>query len=284
MSRRPPQTSHRPSGKTYGKEQPRSQGRPTTGGRGTPSESVSIPKSWRIVVGHHAIKEAFQVLPKATKELWLKTGFESSLELREFEKIAREKNIKIQIKSEVSLDRLCSTHQGAALLKEGQPRWDDSVVKEFSTFLLLDGIEDPHNLGAILRTSWLMKVDGIFIPENRAVQLTPTVHKVACGGAEHVPVESCVNFSQSVEKLKEQGFWIFGLSHKATKTVFDFKIPEKIVWAIGAEDKGLRSTTERLCDELVSIPQSSNAASYNASVATAIALTETFRQHRLSRK
>ena len=248
------------------------------------SDSSSIPKSWRAVVGHHAIKEAFQVFPKTTRELWLKKGFESSLELQAFEKTALDLKIKIQIKSEATLDRLCSTHQGAALLKEGQPQWDDSVVKDHSTFLILDGIEDPHNLGAILRTSWLMNVDGIFIPENRAVQLTSTVHKVACGGAEHVPVTSCVNFSPSVEKLKEQGFWIFGLSHKAEKTVFDFKLPEKIVWAIGAEDKGLRSTTERLCDELVSIPQASNAASYNASVAAAIALTETFRQHQLSMK
>lgn len=247
-------------------------------------KGLSIPKTWRAVVGHHAIKEAFQIRPKTIRELWLKNGFETSLELREFEEIARAKNIKIQIKSEGVLDNLCSTHQGAALLKEGQPEWDDSLVKKNSTFLILDGIEDPHNLGAILRTSWLMNVDGIFIPENRAAHLTPTVHKVACGGAEHVPVECCVNFSVPIEKLKQQGFWIFGLSHKAEKTIFDFKLPEKIVWAIGAEDKGLRSTTERLCDELVSIPQVSNAASYNASVATAIALTETFRQHRLSQK
>ncbi len=292
MARRPPAKDSRSSDFKKDRAPAKVQARPPSRpphrsagpARAPQSDKTSIPKSWRIVVGHHALREAFKVFPKTNRELWLKTGFETSPELREFEEMAQKAKIKIQIKSEATLDRFCSTHQGAALLKEGQPQWDDSVVKDFSTFLVLDGIEDPHNLGAILRTSWLMQVDGIFIPENRAVQLTPTVHKVACGGAEHVPVQTCVNFAPTTEKLKEQGFWIFGLSHKAEKTIFDFKLPEKIVWAIGAEDKGLRSTTERLCDELVSIPQISNAASYNASVATAIALSETFRQHRLSQK
>ena len=292
MARRPPANNQRSSefkkDRDPAKAQARPQARPPSRFSGSvrapQSDKSAIPKAWRIVVGHHAIREAFHILPKTNRELWLKIGFESSPELREFEEIAQKAKIKVQIKSEGTLDRFCSTHQGAALLKEGQPQWDDSIAKDFSTCLILDGIEDPHNLGAIVRTSWLMKVDGIFIPENRAVQLTPTVHKVACGGVEHVPVQTCVNFAPTIQKLKEQGFWIFGLSHKAEKTIFDFKLPEKIVWAIGAEDKGLRSTTERLCDELVSIPQVSNAASYNASVATAIALTETFRQHRLSQK
>lgn len=229
-------------------------------------------------MGHHAIKEAFNVSPKGLRELWLKQGWESSQELRDYEKIAREKQIKIHVKSPSFLDRLCASHQGAAVLKEGQPQWQEST-KNISTVLMLDGIEDPHNLGAILRTSWLMSVDGILIPEERAVGLTPTAHKVACGGVEHVPVESHVNFSVPIESLKEKGFWVFGLSHKAKKSVFEMKIPEKIVWAIGAEDKGLRITTERLCDELVSIPQATNAASYNASVAAAMALAETYRQH-----
>lgn len=248
-----------------------------------PADFVSIPKSWRIIVGHHAIKEGFLVQPKGLRELWLKNGWESVQELREFEKLAREKGVKVHLKTPTFLDRICASHQGAALLKEGRPHLEEPS-QEVSTMLMLDGIEDPHNLGAILRTSWLMKVEGILIPEERAVGLTPTVHKVACGGVEHVPVEDHVNFSVPVEKLKEKGYWVFGLSHKAKKTIFDLKIPEKVVWAIGSEDKGLRITTERLCDELVSIPQATNAASYNASVAAAIAMTETYRQHLPSRK
>ena len=144
---------------------------------------------------------------------------------------------------------------------------------------MLDGIEDPHNLGAILRTSWLTGVHGVLIPEDRAVGLTPTVHKVACGGVEHVPVEETTNFSNYAEDLKKKGYWIYGLSPRGKKSIFELDLPEKVVWAIGAEDKGMRVTTERLCDELVFIPQSSASASYNASVATAMALTETLRQH-----
>ena len=157
MSRRPPPASprsqdFRKNDRAAGKSPTKMSSRPPRFSAATRapqvprkgnSESTSIPKSWRTVVGHHAIKEAFQVLPKTIRELWLKAGFESSLELQAFEKTALDLKIKIQIKSEATLDRLCSTHQGAALLKEGQPKGDDSVVKDHSTFLILDGIEDP---------------------------------------------------------------------------------------------------------------------------------------------
>ena len=144
--------------------------------------------------------------------------------------------------------------------------------------IALDGVEDTHNLGAILRTSWLMGVNGMIIPEDRAVGLTAAVHKVACGGVEHVPILRTNQFTQPFEQLKKDGFWVFGLSHKAERSIYDAKIPEKVIWVLGAEDKGLRSPTEKICDELFSIPQSSPAASYNVSVSAALALAETKRQ------
>lgn len=239
-----------------------------------------IPKNWRIVAGTHAIAEVLKIRPRQVKSLWLRQGWESSNELREFEKLAQAQRITLEVKPESLLERFCGSHQGAIALVDGAPRLDFGGLESFdhSIVLMLDGLEDPHNLGAIVRTSWLVGAHGIFIPEDRAVGLTATAHKVACGGAEHVPVESVVNFSSPVEQLKQQGYWVFGLSHKAKKSLFDLQLPEKIVWAVGSEDKGLRVTTERLCDELVSIPQLSAAASYNASVATAMALTETLRQ------
>lgn len=241
-----------------------------------------IPKSWRAVTGTHAIREAFAVRPTQIKALWLRQGWESSEDLRDFEELAGKFRLKPDLKPVAVLDRLCSTHQGAIAYVAERPSLDLEGLANFKTsvILALDGLEDPHNLGAILRTAWLTGAHGLLIPEDRAVGLTPTVHKVACGGAEHVPVEEANQFTPTVERLKEQGYWVFGLSHKAKKTLFDLKLPEKVVWAIGAEDRGLRGSTERLCDELVSIPQLSDAASYNASVATAMALTETLRQHR----
>lgn len=247
-----------------------------------PRREPEIPKSWRWVAGRHAIDEALRVRPRDSQLLWLRQGWESSQELREVEERARKTKIKIEVKPPSVLDRFCGTHQGALLAVSSRPLLDFEGLKNFevSTLLALDGLEDPHNLGAILRTAWLSGVHGLMIPEDRAVGLTATVHKVACGGVEHVPVLEANQFAPSIERLKEQGYWVFGLSHKAKNSLFEMKLPEKIVWAIGAEDKGLRTSTERLCDELVSIPQIDAAASYNASVATAMALTETVRQHR----
>lgn len=270
------------SGRTPQAENPSSGRSSAFAGRsgGAPKED-SVPRSWRAIIGHHAIREALQCHPHMAKVLWIKTGFESSQDLRDIYETAQHHEIKTEVLADTRFDRFGTSHQGAALYLDGGPKFDIEGLRNFTEakVVVLDGIEDPHNLGAILRTSWLLDVQGILIPQDRAVGLTPTVHKVACGGAEHVPVLETSNFANPIQELKDQGFWVFGLSHKAKKTVFDMTLPEKVVWVVGAEDKGLRVNTERLCDELVSIPQVSAGASYNASVAAAIALSETARQH-----
>ncbi|MGZ3769369.1 MAG: TrmH family RNA methyltransferase [Bdellovibrio sp.] len=248
--------------------------------QGSRSEN-QIPREWRIVIGTHAINEVLKVRPHQVKGLWIRQGWENSGDLRDLYELAQDKKIKVEIKPENVIEKFGSSVQGAAIFVFGEPELDMDALDNFdkSIVLMLDGIEDPHNLGAIVRTSWLIGVNGILIPEDRAVGLTPTVHKVACGGVEHVPVEETTNFSKYAEELKKKGYWIFGLSPNGKRSIFELDLPDKVVWAVGAEDKGLRVTTERLCDELVFIPQASSSASYNASVATAMALTETLRQH-----
>nr|WP_295905668.1 RNA methyltransferase [uncultured Bdellovibrio sp.] len=270
-SQRPPQGG-RPSGG----------GRPQQG-RGAPSQRSEnqIPREWRIVIGTHAINEVLKVRPQEVKGMWIRQGWESSNDLREMHELALENRVKVDIKPETVIEKFGSSQQGAAIFVDGAPTLDMQGLENFekSIVLMLDGIEDPHNLGAIVRTSWLAGAQGVLIPEDRAVGLTPTVHKVACGGVEHVPVEETTNFAKYAEELKKQGYWIFGLSPRGKRSIFELDLPDKVVWAVGSEDKGLRVTTERLCDELVFIPQASSSASYNASVATAMALTETLRQH-----
>lgn len=241
----------------------------------------AIPRDWRIVIGTHAINEVLKVRPQQVKSLWMRQGWESSQDLRDIYDLAEKKRLNIEIKPATAIERFGSSEQGAAIFVVGAPELDFTGLEAYekSSLLILDGIEDPHNLGAIVRTSWLANVQGVMIPEDRAVGLTPTVHKVACGGVEHVPVLATTNFSNPAEELKKQGYWIFGLSPRGRRSIFELDLPDKVIWAIGAEDKGLRVTTERLCDELVFIPQTSSSASYNASVATAMALTETLRQH-----
>jgi 23S rRNA (guanosine2251-2'-O)-methyltransferase len=255
----------------------RSSSRPSN--RSSESKKPDL-KNTRVVIGDHAIQEVLKTHRSLIQNVWLQKGFESSEELRELEKECRSHRIPMEIRSKEQLTKDFPSHQGAVLIVEGRPHldWTALAEKRESIVLFLDGIEDPHNLGAILRTAWLMGVDALFIPQDRSVHLTATVHKVACGGVEHVPVEIVPSFQAAIEKLKEYGYWVFGLSHKASKVLYNFKFPEKVVWMVGAEDKGLRSTSERLCDEMAKLPQVSAEASYNASVAAALALSETSRQ------
>jgi 23S rRNA (guanosine2251-2'-O)-methyltransferase len=243
--------------------------------------SAGIPKAWRMIAGTHAIKECIQMRPESIKHAIFDRNYGSQPELREIYDLLKYKNVASEERSSNELEKICYSHQGCVIYSSFVPTFDPHQEEPFddhSLIVALDGVEDPHNLGAVLRTSWLMAASGLIIPSDRAVGLTATVHKVACGGVEHVPVVVTQNFSEAFKPLKEAGFWVFGLSHKAKKTIYDLKMPEKVVWVLGAEDKGLRSTTEKACDELVSLPQVSADASYNVSVAAAMALAETKRQ------
>lgn len=244
------------------------------------------PVKSRVVVGIHSVTEAIKVRPKKIETIWLKQDWESSAELRLIEELIKEKRIPMEVKSQQSLDKWSSGHQGIAAFVTEQPEFDWKNIEQStqSVIVALDGLEDPHNLGAILRTSWLLGVKGILHTLERSVGLTPTVNKIACGGVEHVPLEGVHNFSNHIERLKKDGFWVYGLSAAGKSTIYDLELPDKVVWVIGSEGKGIRKTTERLCDELVSIPQIDSAASFNASVAAGITLGETFRQLQKQKK
>lgn len=195
-------------------------------------------------------------------------------ELGDAVKFCQKNKIPLKSKGKKFFASLADGHQGFAASLSDRPRWDDAMAdKEQSLVVFLDGITDPHNLGAILRTSWLLGVDGIFIPKNRSVDLTPVVCKVASGGAEHVAVESC-HFQSQLAWFKEHGYWVYGLSEKGSALLPQQEPAGKIVLIVGAEDKGLRSSTENFCDQLVRIPQVASGSSYNASVAFAICAYE----------
>ncbi len=259
-----------------GKTHSRPPVRPQQGGGKVPA----FPKHWRQVAGNHAIMELIAVRAKSIKHLLIQKNWETSADLRILMELVKNARLTVEEKSDAEIQKICPSHQGAVAFSDHtlEFNYTNAGWRKHSLVLALDGVEDPHNLGAIMRTSWLMGVDGIITPTDRAVGLTATVHKVACGGVEHVPMAQTNNFTDPFKKLKEDGFWVFGMSHKATKTIYDLKIPERVVWVMGAEDKGIRVPTERACDELVSIPQLAANASYNVSVATALALAETKRQ------
>ncbi len=236
--------------------------------------------SARWVVGIHSCTEALKVRPKGVREIWLRSDWTSSQALRELQAVASDSRIAIREKTPGQLDAVGSGHQGVAVAMNQSPQvdWEKLKLAETSLVLILDGIEDPHNLGAMLRTAWLAGADAIFTPTDRAVGLTPAVCKVASGGAEHVPVEAETNIGTLISKLKETGFWVYGLSEAGRNRPWDLKLAGKIAWVIGSEAGGIRTATERACDELVRLPQASTGSSYNASIACAMALSETCRQ------
>lgn len=141
-----------------------------------------------------------------------------------------------------------------------------------------DGITDPHNLGAIIRSAEAMGAQGVVIPQRRAVGVTSAVAKVAAGALESIPVSRVVNLKRALEVLKEAGFWIYGLSSDGSQSLHQAKFDRPTVLVVGAEGTGLSLTVQQCCDVLVSIPLSGSTPSLNASVATGMALYEVYRQ------
>ncbi len=236
----------------------------------------------RLVIGLHAGREAIRVRPQAIQKIWLRSDWSSVPALRALVEEIRSRRIPIHEKPKGLLDTYGSGHQGLAVEVSESPElnWEQLEAKTHSTLLVLDGLEDPQNLGSILRTAWLMAVDGIFIPQDRAVGLTPVVCKVASGGVEHVPVEATSDFASLFERLKKMGYWIFGLDERGESDLYQMNLPEKVVWVVGAEGEGLRRGTAKKCDQLVKIPQVPGGSSYNAAIACALCVGETFRQRR----
>lgn len=269
-----------------GKRPPQKTGAPRPGQKANPQklqlarEDRRPRDTARWVIGIHSCEETMKIRPKHIREIWLRENHHDSQQLREIFEKAQALRLTIVVKAPGVLDKLGSGHQGVALAVTQSPaiKWEQLKNKEKAILILLDGIEDPHNLGSILRTAWLTGVSGIIIPADRAVGLTPTVCKIASGGAEHVPVESVANLASQLQDLKEFGFWSYGLSEKGSRVPWDFQLDGKIAWVVGNEGSGLRVPTERACDELVRIPQVESGSSYNASIALSMVLMESVRQ------
>lgn len=235
----------------------------------------------RLSLGIHSVREALKVRPHAVKRLGLRDDFMRAPQLKELADLAEASRIEVKSLTAIELDAIGTGHQGAAAVLTETPRFDISDIKDLDPCVIVacDGLEDPTNLGAILRSAWLLGAKGILIPQDRSVSLTTAAAKVASGGAEHVPVEVCSNLPRELELLREAGFWIFGLAEKGAKLPWEFKLPSKIVWVIGSESSGLRVTVERACDELVKLPQVPGGSSFNAAVSASMALYESARQH-----
>jgi 23S rRNA (guanosine2251-2'-O)-methyltransferase len=199
------------------------------------------------------------------------------------------RRMKIQVKflERTELDRMAGTaaHQGVVAVTSAKQysELEDIVGAkrgEYSLVVVLDGVEDPHNLGAILRTADAAGADGIVIPDRRAASVTGTVTKVSAGASEHLPIAKVTNIARSIEELKDRNIWTVGLAEEGKQTYDSLDYNMDCALVLGAEGKGLHDLVKRKCDFLVSIPMLGKVPSLNVSVAAAVVLYEIVRQRR----
>jgi len=202
-------------------------------------------------------------------------------------KLAAEKDVAVRSRDKRDISRLCGTdhHQGVALRLEGFPYAElEDILAAWRTsggsglVLVLDGVQDPHNLGALIRSAACAGANGVIIPRDRATRVTTTVEKCAAGAAEKIPVAQVTNLVQALDELKEAGFWVYGAVGEASEPVYRQDLTGHVALVIGSEGEGLRPLVRKACDHLVSIPLQGGVSSLNASVAGGVLLFESVRQ------
>jgi 23S rRNA (guanosine2251-2'-O)-methyltransferase len=203
--------------------------------------------------------------------------------------LAKSRGVPVRFEDRQQVDRLAGTreHQGIAALAAAKPAIElEDLLRSNSgkaVLVLLDGIEDPHNLGAIVRTSLAAGATGVVIPERRAVGLTDTVERASAGALAHLSVARVKNLVRAMEEMKEAGYWLVGLDERAEKNYTDVDLKGSVGIVLGGEGEGLHELTRKRCDFLVSIPTTGPVRSLNVSVAAGVILFEVVRQRRNQR-
>ena len=226
-----------------------------------------------VLSGIHPVVEALRAGRSLDRVLVAKGA--AGPRIQEVIDLARRAAVPVRFEPRAALDRLATSaaHQGVlALGAATQYAGLDEIAAGAKLLVILDGVEDPHNLGAIVRSAHAAGADGIVIPERRAAGLTDTVAKAAAGALEHLPVIRVTNVNRTLESLKKLGYWIYGLDERGSELYQQVKwaIPTALVF--GAEGHGLHEQVKKKCDVLVRIPMSGQIASLNVSVAAGIVL------------
>jgi 23S rRNA (guanosine2251-2'-O)-methyltransferase len=229
----------------------------------------------RFSIGIHPVREALRANRPLDKVLIAKGT--SGPRIQEIVDLCRERSIPVRFESRDALDRVSkgTSHQGVIAFGAAHEYAElESVLDGAQLFVILDGVEDPHNLGAIIRTAHAAGADAVIVPERRAAPLTETVDKAAAGALEYLPVVRVTNVTQTIERLKQQKFWTYGLDERGTELYdrIDYATPTAII--LGAEGKGLHQNVQKHCDVLVRIPMAGAVSSLNISVAAGVVLFE----------
>jgi 23S rRNA (guanosine2251-2'-O)-methyltransferase len=227
--------------------------------------------------------------PQRVSELHVQRGRLDD-RLQKIHKLAEQHGVALQWATVKQLDgKAEGRHQGVMALCSPGETYDESFLLKLAEekgrdalFLMLDGVTDPHNLGACLRAADGAGVQAVIVPKDNSVGLTPVVSKVACGAAETMPLVMVTNLTRTLEKLQQQGAWVVGTTGEAEELIYDIDLTGPMVLVMGAEGPGMRQLTQKQCDFLAKLPMEGEVSSLNVSVATGICLYEVVRQRRSS--
>ena len=238
----------------------------------------------QIIFGFHAVGARLRTRPESVREIYVdaKRDDKRMLALQEN---AKARELRVMAVDGKRLDGMCGTtrHQGVVAMVEAMqlPQFVDDVLEPLTEpplLLILDGVTDPHNLGACLRVADAAGVHAVIAPKDRSVGLTATAMKVASGAAESVPYITVTNLARTLRELKDRNIWIVGADEGGSVSLFDAKFNGALWWVLGAEGEGLRRLTRENCDLIVNIPMFGAVESLNVSVASGVCLFEARRQ------
>lgn len=282
-----------PSRHSGGHDRRRSAAKHSSGGRlSRPATAPQLPNGLEPVYGVHSVETLLSRDAAASKvhTLWVQQGdAERRLEMLAVQ--ARAAGVMVEFMTREQLDAAAGggNHQGVmALCRPLEPASEQTLWWQLDSwqaerpplFLVLDGVTDPHNLGACLRNADAAGAHGIIVPKDRSASLNATVRKVACGAAEAVPVYQVTNLARTLSTLQEKGVWVLGMAGEADDMLYDIDLSVPCALVMGAEGKGMRRLTRERCDQWGKLPMAGEVSSLNVSVAAGIALFEAVRQRR----
>lgn len=241
-----------------------------------------------VVGGWHAVMALLERAPERVLDIWVDRGRKDERRERLL-KVAKTAGIKVQDASSETLSTRLGgdRHQGVVARCRAAVERTEAELPEFlenlkqtAFLLILDGVQDPHNLGACLRSADAAGVQAVILPRDNAAPLTPVVRKVASGAAETVPMFRVTNLARVLDILKAAGVWLVGTTGDGEKLIYDVDLNGPVALVLGAEEKGMRRLTRDKCDFLVRIPMAGVVESLNVSVAAGVCLFEAVRQRR----
>ncbi len=239
-----------------------------------------------LLIGIHAVEAALNHDVGNLVELYIESGSHNT-RLKELGERARELGVKPHARDRAALDRMTggARHQGVVARYNAPPPLAESALPELAEkagrdalFLVLDGVTDPHNFGACLRSAEAAGVTAVIVPKDRAVGVTPTVRRASAGAADRVPIVSATNLARALKALKDAGVWMAGLAGDATQSLYDVDLDGPVALVLGSEGEGMRRLTRENCDFIAKIPMRGDVESLNVSVSTGIVLFEALRQ------